>query len=81
MAPKDSVQGGEKKKYEENIENKIRQLSKERNKARLRPTREQGPAKKRRKVHENEYINIKEIWGEPNVREQQKNKEKQRAER
>ena len=59
---------------EERIENKIRNLRKERNKARMHPTREQGPAKKRRKVHENEYINIKEIWGEPNMREQQKNK-------
>ena len=59
---------------EERIENKIRNLRKERNKARMHPTREQGPAKKRRKVHENEYINIKEIWGEPKVGEQQKNK-------
>ena len=35
---------------EEKIESKIRQLRKERNRARLQPSREQGPATKRRKL-------------------------------
>ena len=62
---------------EEKIENKIRQMRKERNRARLHPTREQGPAKKRRKVGENnEYINIKEVWGEPTKNTQVKHKNK-----
>ena len=60
---------------EEKIENKIRQMRKERNKARLHPSREQGPAKKRRKVGENnEYIIIKEVWGEPTKNMQVKHK-------
>ena len=59
---------------EEKIENRIRQLRKARNKARLHPTREQGPAKKKRRVQENEYVNIKEVWGEPGPREPTKNK-------
>ena len=47
------------------MEAKIRALRKERNKARLHPTKEQGPKCKRRKINEKEYVNIKEIWGEP----------------
>ena len=60
------------KKLEENIENKIRQLRKERNKARLHPTREQGPSKKKRKIAENEYIDIQEIWKKPTLSTTQK---------
>ena len=60
------------KKLEENIENKVRQLRKERNKARLHPTREQGPSKKKRKLAENEYISIQEIWNKPTMSTTQK---------
>ena len=60
------------KKNDERIEARIRQLRKERNKARLQPSREQGPASKRRKLEENEYINVTELWGEPPVTEQKK---------
>ena len=50
-------------------------MRKERNRARLHPTREQGPAKKKRKVGENyEYITIKEVWGEPAKNPQVKHK-------
>ena len=57
------------------IENKIRQLRKEQNKARLHPTREQGPSTKRRRTGDkNEYISIHDIWGEPEVTKQTKNK-------
>ena len=61
--------------YEEDIENKIRQLRKEMNKARLHPTREQGPSKKRRKITENEYINIQEIWNKPKISTTQKSEQ------
>ena len=64
----------QKEKLEdEKIEYKIRQLRKERNRARLHPTREQQPSK-RRKIVENEYITIKEVWGEPEKSTQTKNK-------
>ena len=49
-------------------------MRKEKNKARLHPTREQGPSTKRRKVDKDEYINIKEIWGKPTVTKTNKNK-------
>ena len=57
----------EEKITEEKIEGKIRQLRKDRNKARLHPMREQGPSRKRRKVNDGEYINIKEIWDKPRM--------------
>ena len=62
----------EEKRHEETIENKIRELRKERNKARLHPTREQGPSKKKRKINEEEYINIQEIWDKPKMSTTQK---------
>ena len=65
----------EHKKYEKELENekiqedlvekKIREMRKEMNKKRLHPTKETGAALKRRKVNENEYVSIKEIWGRP----------------
>ena len=62
------------KKEEEKLEAKIRALRKERNKARLHPTKEQGPKSKRRKINETEYIDIKEIWGEPKPTNAEKRK-------
>ena len=60
------------KKEEEKIESRIRQLRKERNKARMYPTREGD--KKRRKLNSEEYIRIDRIWGEPEITKQAKNK-------
>ena len=59
---------------EEKIEYKIRQLRKQRNKARLLPSREQGPSQKRRRIDENNYVSIKEVWGEPEHSKPCKNK-------
>ena len=53
------------KREEDKIEHKIRELRKLKNKARLHPTKEQGPNNKRRKAENNQYISITEIWGEP----------------
>ena len=79
------VGDGEYKKYnkelelekqeEEKLENKIRELRKVKNKARLHPTREQGPSQKRRRLNSNEYINITKVWGEPEKTTAEKNKE------
>ena len=63
------------KKEDEKIESKIRALRKEKNKARLHPTKENGPSTKRRRTNNQEYIKIKEIWGEPSLSEQVKRKE------
>ena len=69
-----NIELDKEKKEEEKIEQRIRQLRKERNKARIHPTREQGPSKKRRKIGEDEYISISEIWGQPQKREAVKSK-------
>ena len=55
----------EEKRKEEKLEYKIRQMRKEKTKARLPPTKASGPAKKRRKLDTTEYVTIEEIWGEP----------------
>ena len=61
------------------IKKKIRELRKEKNKARLHPTKEVGP--KRRKINEqNNYITINEIWGKPPVATQIKNKHENQIE-
>ena len=65
---------------EEKLEYKIRQLRKEKNKARLHPTRESGPSTKKRKIGNFEYISIKEIWGEPETTNPTKNKKNQETE-
>ena len=62
------------KKEEEKLEYKIRMLRKERNKARLEPTRIKGPASKRRKTENNEYINVDKIWGQPAITSPKKHK-------
>ena len=59
---------------EQNLETKIRELRKLRNKARMHPTKETGNDKKRRKVDKNEYISIDDIWGHPPPNKPQKNK-------
>ena len=70
----------ENEKNEElRIEKKIRELRKEKNKARLHPTKKVGP--KRRKINEeNNYITINEIWGKPPVATQIKNKHENQIE-
>ena len=60
------------KREEDKIEAKIRQLRKDKNKARLHPCwRENGPDKKRRKVDENNYITINEVQQEKNKNKEQ----------
>ena len=59
---------------DEKIETRIRELRKQRNKARMHPTKEIGNAKKKRKIDKNEYINIDTIWGNPIPTKPQKNK-------
>ena len=75
--PRLTTQLGDKdfKKYEKEVEDekneddivekKIREMRKEQNKKRLHPTKETGTAMKRRKVNDNEYVSIREIWGRP----------------
>ena len=59
------------KQQEEQIESKIRNLRKQRNKERLVPSKTENAGTKRRKINENnEYITIQEIWGEPQITEQ-----------
>ena len=53
----------------------IRQFRKKQNKARLHPTRVQGPSTKRRRTGDkDEYISINDILGELEVTKQIKNK-------
>ena len=52
----------EEKREEDKLEAKIRELRKAKNKARLHPTKETGPDKKKRRVQQEEYIDIGEIW-------------------
>ena len=53
----------EEKKQEEKIEQKIRTIRKIRNKYRLIPSKPLNQGTKRRKINENEYITIQEMWG------------------
>ena len=64
----------EEKKQEEKLEQKIRTIRKLRNKNRLMPSKPLNQGTKRRKINENEYITIQEMWGEPEVTEPRKNK-------
>ena len=59
---------------EDKLEYKIRQMRKNRNKARLHPTKQGGPSTRRRKIDSNEYIRIEDIWGAPPVTVAIKNK-------
>ena len=58
---------------EERIDKKIRELRKEKNKARLHPTKPSGPNSKRRKIDKNNYVSIQEIWGKPDIIKPTKN--------
>ena len=62
------------KQEDEKLETRIRMLRKERNKARLHPTREPDNNKKRRKLEDGNYIKIQEIWGQPKQAWPSKNK-------
>ena len=67
----------EQEKLEEvRIDKKIRELRKERNKARLHPTKESGPRTKKRKVDKNHYVSIGEIWGRQEGADDKKTPEK-----
>ena len=60
----------QEKAQEEETESKIRTLRKQRNKERMTTTQE--PARKRRKLDNNSYQNIKQAWGEPTRTDQKK---------
>ena len=53
-----------RKEKDDKIEEEIRNLRKSRNKARMRTEKGQ-PAQKRRKMEEENYISIRETWGQP----------------
>ena len=57
------------KDKEERIETEIRQLQKERNRARLVTEKNQQP-KKRQKIDEENYISIITVWGQPKTEAQ-----------
>ena len=62
----------EERKADEIIEEKIRNLRKKNNKARLQT--ETHKTQKKRKISENTYINIREVWGQPPPTAPKKNK-------
>ena len=62
----------EERKADEVIEEKIRNLRKKNNKARLQT--ENHKIQKKRKISENTYINIREVWGQPPSTAPRKNK-------
>ena len=62
----------EEKEQEEKLEQMARKIRKERNKARLRPSKEPNQGTKRRKINDQEYITITEVWGAPEKSEQVK---------
>ena len=64
----------DEKKSEDYVEMKIRELRKQRNKARLHPTKELKPTKRRKINENNQYITIEEIWGKPPIAAPGKNK-------
>ena len=59
---------------EEKLEKMIIMLRKKKNKARLIPSKSEPTGAKRRKINDQEYISIKEIWGKPKQSEPVKNK-------
>ena len=86
MAGQESTQLGDKefKEYEKDlrqekdeddrIDKKIRELRKQKNKARLHPTKPEGPETKRRKITDKKYVAKQEIWGKPDKTEPIKTK-------
>ena len=62
------------KEQEEKLEQQIRNLRKQRNKARLLPAKEQIQGTKRRKIDHEKYVTIQEIWAQPETSSQTSNK-------
>ena len=71
----------EEKEQEEKLEQMARKIRKERNKARLRPSKEPNQVTKRRKINDQEYITITEVWGEPEKSEQVKSKAREQPDK
>ena len=69
----------EEKAKDEAIEKEIRDLRKERNRARL-ITEKNGADKKRRKIDEEQFISIRKIWGPPPPAAPEKRKETEKNE-
>ena len=65
----------QEKQEDARIDKKICELRKEKNKARLHPTKETGPITKKGRTEKNNYVSIQEIWGRP--RKPSKNKTRQ----
>ena len=61
---------------DEALDKKIRELRKKNNKARLHPTKEGGPKRKRRKIGTStqDYVDIQEIWSKQATSEQETHK-------
>ena len=64
-------------KLEDELDKKIRQLRKLRNKERLVPAKGGNNGTKRRKINDKEYVTIQENWGPPTTTGSQKNKKEQ----
>ena len=64
----------QEKLEEEALEKQIRNLRKTQNKTRLHPTKESGPKPKRRKIENEKYVSIEDIWGKPEKTKQEKSK-------
>ena len=62
------------KEQEEKLEQQIKNLRKQRNKARLLPAKEQIQGTKRRKIDHEKYVTIQEIWAQPETPSQTNNK-------
>ena len=61
------------KKADDELEKKIRQLRKERNKERLVPVRDGNVGTKRRKINSGDYVTVTENWGPPGLSLPEKN--------
>ena len=62
----------QEKSEEMELDKRIREMRKEKNKLRLHPTKENGPKPKRRKVGKENHVSIGEIWGKPEKTEPEK---------
>ena len=69
----------EEKKLDDELDKKIRQLRKLRNKERLVPAKGENQGTKRRKINDKEFITIQENWGHPTTTCPQKNKKEQES--
>ena len=71
----------QEKEQEEKLEKLITNLRKKKNKARLMPSKDENLGTKRRKIDEQNYISITEIWGRPAKTTSTKNKAEHQLEK